>query len=311
MFNPGKVWSDREGNVIQAHGGGILRLHDVYYWFGENKDDSTYNSGTAVMKMYAIGVSCYSSRDLYTWKNEGLALTTVSAPDHDLYPGKVLERPKVIYNKRTNRYVMWMHIDSGDYQYARAGVAVSDSPTGPYTYLGSVRPNDFKSRDMTLFVDDDDAAYLIYSTKKNSTTHLVKLSDDYLQPTDKFVELFPNRHMEAHAIFKASGRYYYLASGCTGWDPNLARAAVADSIWGPWTELGNPCRGPQSDITFLAQSTFIFSVDGHQNGFIAMFDRWRKEDLRNSRYVWLPVMLSPNGYTIPWHDKWDISIFAD
>ena len=42
----------------------------------------------------------------------------------------VIERPKVIYNDKTKKYVMWMHIDKRHYEYARAGVAVSDKVTG-------------------------------------------------------------------------------------------------------------------------------------------------------------------------------------
>jgi hypothetical protein len=53
----------------------------------------------------------------------------------------VIERPKVIYNVRTRKFVMWLHQDSPDYQAARSGVAVSDTPAGPFKYLGSFRPN--------------------------------------------------------------------------------------------------------------------------------------------------------------------------
>lgn len=37
--------------------------------------------------------------------------------------------------------MMWMHIESPDYEKAHAGVAISDSPTGLFTYLGSFKPN--------------------------------------------------------------------------------------------------------------------------------------------------------------------------
>lgn len=47
-------------------------------------------------------------------------------------PGKVVERPKVIYNAATRQYVMWLHMDSCKYELAQAGVAVSETPTGPY-----------------------------------------------------------------------------------------------------------------------------------------------------------------------------------
>ena len=63
----------------------------------------------------------------------------------------VLERPKVLRNPQTGKFVMWMHIDSGDYELARLGVAVSDNPHGPFRYQGSFRPHGQQSRDFTVF----------------------------------------------------------------------------------------------------------------------------------------------------------------
>ena len=94
------------------------------------------------------GVSCYSSKDLLNWKFEGIVLPAVKDDEkHDLHPSKVLERPKVIYNEKTKKFVMWAHVESADYSKACAGVAVSDSPTGTFTYVGSFRPNGAMSRD--------------------------------------------------------------------------------------------------------------------------------------------------------------------
>lgn len=88
------------------------------------------------------GVACYSSKNLTDWKFEGKVLPTVDDdPTSDLHPSQVIERPKVIYNEKTGKFVMWMHIESPDYEKAHAGVAVCDSPTGTFTYLGSFKPN--------------------------------------------------------------------------------------------------------------------------------------------------------------------------
>ena len=185
-------------------------------------------------------------------------------PAHDLHPSKVCERPKVVFNARTKKFVMWMHIDSEDYKAARAGVAVADWPTGPFRYIESVRPEGQDSRDQTLFQDDDGKAYRIYSSEKNPTTYISLLTDDYLKHSGKFVRVFDGRNMEAQVVFKRAGKYWFIASGCTGWAPNAARSAVADSIWGPWTELGNPCRGPEAEITFRGQSTFVCRSPGER-----------------------------------------------
>jgi len=136
-FKPGQIWPDNEGKHINAHGGGIIYYNDTYYWFGEyrlprsEKDKSRY------------GVSCYSSKDLLNWKNEGLALKVINDTASILSPGCVIERPKVIFNKKTGKFVMWFHheLKGQGYKAALTGVAVSDNVTGPYKYIRSLRPN--------------------------------------------------------------------------------------------------------------------------------------------------------------------------
>ena len=77
------------------------------------------------------------------------------------------------------------------------------------------------------------------------------LTDDYLKPSGRFTRNFIKESREAPAVFKHKGKYYMLSSGCTGWDPNVAEIAVADSIMGTWKTIGNPCTGPDADKTFL------------------------------------------------------------
>lgn len=120
-----------------------------------------------------LGISCYSSKDLWTWKFEGMALRGERTDKNcDLYFTNVVERPKVIYNERTKNYVMWMHIDNGNYSKAAVGVAVSTQPEGPFDYMGSRRPHGCDSRDMTVFKDDNGDAYIIYSSETNSELHV-------------------------------------------------------------------------------------------------------------------------------------------
>lgn len=304
-IRPGEVWADTAGRPIQAHGGGILQDGDMFYWFGENKGGKT--SGGFLNRIDVIGMSCYSSADLVHWKNEGLALPAVKDdPKSDLAPSRVLERPKVIYNRKTGKYVMWMHADSADYKDARTGVAVADRPAGPYCYLGSVRPNGFESRDMTVFQDEDGKAYVFHSSENNKTMVISELSDDYLSFTGRYTRIFIGQSREAPAVFKYAGRYYVISSGCTGWAPNVAELAVADELMGEWKTLGNPCAGPGAEITFRAQSTFVLPVPGRDHLMIAMFDRWNPADLGDSRYVWLPVEIRSGEITIPWRDEWEI-----
>ena len=306
-FLTGKTWKDTEGQPINAHGAGILYHNGTYYMFGEIKKGKTWlvaNQSWEDYRVPAGGVSCYSSKDLVQWKYEGVALSPVTGDKmNDLDTSKVIERPKVIYNKRTKKFVMWMHVDANDYSYSQAGVAVSNKPAGPYTYLGSVKPNGQMARDMTLYKDDDEKAYLIYSSENNKTMHVCLLTDDYLSPTTNYSRITSAHDREAPAVFKYNSKYYLITSDCTGWSPNPATCAVADSLLGEWKQYGNPCKGPGAENTFQSQSTYVLPMPGHHNTFIFMADRWNKLNLEESGYIWLPLKMVDGKPIIEWVKK--------
>jgi hypothetical protein len=380
-FVQDQSWPDDKGEAINAHGGSVMFHDGFYYWFGESyPDPKDTDPGTT-------GVHCYSSTDLYNWKDEGVVLARVKDPQSDISEGCIIERPKVLRNPGTGKFVMWFHLERKGHGYsdARCGVAVADKPAGPYTFVRSERPDagvlplnvteqerrelasiqqpqknaggvdekaprissafirDFPtgqmSRDMTLFMDDDGIAYHVFASEDNATLHIAQLGDDYLSHNGKWTRVLIGDCNEATAVCKAKGRYWLVTSGCTGWDPNTARLSVADSIWGPWKVLGNPLadgerpagmprlcvedwkkqgqpsvggdgkNNPGAEKTFGGQSTFIFPVNGKSDAFIAMFDIWRPNQQAASGYVWLPVVVEKDLFTIPWRDRWDLSVF--
>ena len=131
----GQLWMDTEGNHINAHGGNIIQYGDTYYWYGENRP---YRGFTT-----EAGVGVYSSKDLKTWKNEGIALAVSEEAGHDIERGCIMERPKVLYNAKTNKFVMLFHLElkGRGYEAARVAFAVSDTPTGPFRFVRSTRVN--------------------------------------------------------------------------------------------------------------------------------------------------------------------------
>lgn len=328
IIRPGSIFLDTNGDPINAHGGGFLFHKNVYYWYGEIKTGETYtppaNINWGGSRIDLVGISCYSSTDLIHWEFRGNVLPALTDdPSHDLYFKNVAERPKVVYNSLTNKFVMWLHVDSMDYKRARSGVAESDSPTGPFTYIQSFRPNDQMARDMTVFVDKKSSvAYLITSSEDNAVMHVSELTSNYTSFTGKWERIFEGRYMEAPTIFQRGELYYFIGSGCTAWKPNAARSAVSTSIWGPWTELGNPCRGDDADTTFHSQSTFVLTIgnDGGEERFLFAADRWNEKNLSDSRYVWLPIEFAVaeeddgddevDGSERPiihWQDEWDVT----
>jgi hypothetical protein len=277
---------DTDGRPINAHGGGFLHHAGLTYWYGECRPPGPSSQNAT------IGFSCYSSPDLVAWKNEGVVLGVVRDDDsHPLASGCKMERPKVAHCARTGKFVLWWHHDLKGWGHAGAlaGVAVADSPTGPFTFLRAFKPNWWMFRDCTLFVDDDASAWLVYASDDNANLVIHRLSDDYLEPTAVAHRVFIGRYMEAPCVFKHEGNYYLVASDCTGWHPNEARSAVAPTLAGPWRELGNPCLGPGAEITFGAQSTYVLPVPGRAGEFIFMADRWVPERMEASDYLWLPI----------------------
>lgn len=135
-FRPGEKWLDNRGEHINAHGGGVLYHDGKYYWFGEHKGERSNNA--------LVGVTCYSSSDLYNWKYERVALPVVEDDeDSPIVRGCIIERPKVIYNEKTNQFVMYFHLElrRQGYHAAHVGVAVSDYIAGPYTLVKNGRVN--------------------------------------------------------------------------------------------------------------------------------------------------------------------------
>lgn len=288
------VWKDTNGQPIQAHGGMILSHENRYYWYGENKDTVTINRHVDF-----IGISCYSSDDLMNWKNEGIVLSPHDDPNHMLHRSKIVERPKVLYNKRTGKFVMWTHADTSDYYYAGVNIAIADTPIGPFTYVKSIQPNRQDSRDMTLY-EEDDTAYLIHSSNYNKTLNIARLQPDYLDVDGSYISVLTDQEREAPAILKHENRYYMVTSGCTGWEANPSLYATCPHLLGPWKLIDNPCVGPDYRTTFQGQGSYIFT---HKGQPYLMIDHWHPDDLRSSCYSWLPITFTRQGdMEIHWMD---------
>ncbi|MBO5180491.1 MAG: family 43 glycosylhydrolase [Paraprevotella sp.] len=353
VFRPGQEWPDEAGRHINAHGGNVLYHDGMYYWYGENRPYRGFTTEE--------GVEVYSSADLLHWKDEGVALAVSAEEGSPIERGCIMERPKVVYNPRTGKFVMLFHLElkGQGYAAARVGFAVGDTPVGPFRFLRSLRPNagiwpvefgkkerraarrlresDYKewwtpewrkavekglllsrdlpggqmSRDMTVFVDEDGKAYHVFSSEENLTLHLAELTDDYLDYTGRYTRIAPGGQNEAPVLFKRKGMYWLITSGCTGWAPNEARMFSASSLWGPWKQHANPCRGPQADRTFGGQGTYAFPLPDREDVVLFMADVWNPDHLRDSRHIWLPVEFDAKGVPVlRWRDSWALDEFA-
>ncbi|OJJ95025.1 hypothetical protein ASPACDRAFT_1860409 [Aspergillus aculeatus ATCC 16872] len=281
----GATWTAAGTNKhIQAHGTGLTEVDGVYYIIGEN-----HTSGSSFQS-----INCYSSTNLRDWTFENELLTLQASGD--LGPSRVVERPKVIYNDDTRKYVMWLHIDDSSYAEARAGVATSDTVCGAYTYLNASRPLGFQSRDLGLFKDTDGTGYLLTEDRANGL-RIDRLSADYLT-VESNVHLFTADY-EAPAVYKTGDTYFMFASQLSGWSPNDNKYTTATNLSGPWSDWAD--FAPSGSDTYSSQTSYVADVDGL---VMYMGDRWVSTDLASSTYIWLPLTISGTTATITSDAAW-------
>ncbi|MEO8415556.1 MAG: family 43 glycosylhydrolase [Ginsengibacter sp.] len=294
VIRPGAIWPDNNGKHIQAHGGGIIRMGATYYWYGEERSqdlDTNYRY-----------VSCYSSKDLINWQFKGNVVKM--ADPENLGRRWVLERPKVFYNKKTKKYVMYFHLDNSSYKVARVGIAVSDLADGQFTFVKSFRPLGHESRDIGQFIDDDGTAYLVFEDRPFGF-RIAKLSDDYMN-VEKEMSLV-KEHMEGGAIVHYKGLYYSIGSALTGWKPNPNKYATAASLEGPWSALQDIA--PPETNTYGSQSTMLLKVVGTKSTpVIFMADIWKPGTQWDSRYLWMPLEIGDGKLWVPEPKPWTINI---
>lgn len=263
----GELWYDINNNPIHAHGGMIIKFDNYYYWYGEDRRENFY-------------VSCYRSKNLVEWEFRNHILTTQSKMSEIRVrtnqmletedKQKVnLERPKVIYNKKTKKFVLWIHFENGEnYNDAAVALATSDTPDGDFTYHGHFNPYGCMSRDCTLFLDKDETAYFISAARDNADLHVYRLSEDYLNVDRLVHKLWQGEYREAPAVIEKDGEYVMLSSFCTGWDPNQGKYSIAKGIEEDWTDL----ELIGDETTFNSQPAFLME---YNDQLLYFGDRWR------------------------------------
>jgi len=288
-ITPGTVWNDTQGNVIQAHGEGIIEVDGKYYLLGEDK-----TNGSAFQN-----VKCYSSTDLKSWTFVSNVLTRQASGD--LGPNRIIERPHVIYNSSTSQFVMYMHVDSSDYTDRKAGVATSSTVCGSYTYRGSMKPLGHDSLDDTLF-QDGTAGYFISEDRTSAKLQIYRLSDDYLTVSTLAATL---PQYESPAVAKIGGTYFLFGSHLTGWSTNDNQYSTASSMTGPWSSWKS--FAPSGTNTCNSQTAFILPVVGSTTTtYVLLADRWNSANLADSRYIWLPLTISGTTVSTTCATSWKI-----
>jgi hypothetical protein len=314
---PGITFTDTDGNLVDAHGGGIIKVCDTFYLHGEyflsTTTDNDFN-----------GFSMYSSKDMATWKNEGMILP--QQPSGQLGPNRKGERPHIIQCPSTGEYVLYAHSADVTYEVDKEVVyATSPTVNGVYSFKGSLTNSSgtiAAHSDMSALTDGNNA----YVVTESGWLYTLA-SDCHSWVSDKqFPAVNGNTSgSEAPTVFKAGSTYYWIGSDKTGWRANDDFYSTAPAITGPWTFQGDIAPigtdgGPNDKLTWMTQTTWVMPIAGSK-GTVYMYwgDHWYGDQSTAdpgqhnylTTYVFQPFVFTGTAISLPVYEvSWKLDVGA-
>lgn len=217
-------------------------------------------------------MDAFSSPDLITWTKH----SRVISQDSIRWLRNAMWAPSII--RANGKYYFFFganNIQNND-EYGGIGVAVSDSPAGPFSdALGHPLidkiVNGAQPIDQYVYRDDDGQYYMYYGGWGHC--NVVRLTDDllHLKPFDDgtyYKEVTPEHYVEGSFMLKRKGKYYFMWSegGWTGPDYCVAYA-IADSPLGPFKRVGKILQ-QDPDVATGAGHHSVIKGKGKDNYYI-------------------------------------------
>ncbi|WP_437540648.1 glycoside hydrolase family 43 protein [Sorangium sp. So ce367] len=216
-------------------------VHDdtVYLYTGHDEDSAT---DWFTMNEWRV----YSSKDMVNWTDHGspLKFSDFSWAKGDAWAGQAIHR--------NGKFYYYVPVTSRSLNRMTIGVAVSDSPTGPFKdALGKpLITADCGDIDPTPFIDDDGQAYLYWG---NPSVCYVKLNQDMIsyqgdvvrvpmtaesfgQRTGKDDGRHKTKYEEGPWLYKRDGLYYLVYAA--GPISEYIAYSTSTKPTGPWTYRG-------------------------------------------------------------------------
>ena len=278
---------DVDGQIIDAHGGCLQFFNGTYYLYGNklgtNHDDVFLNCPFSV----------YSSPNLRDWTYRGNLLK--GAPSAYYY------RPYVIFNPRTKKYVLWYNWYQTLWR-GNAGVAVSDSPTGPFTIVTRrARLSGSCPGDGTLFLDNDGTAYYIYTDMDNDyAVRVEKLTPDFTD-TSRQGSYFIGFGSEAPLMFRRNDLYYILLGTLCASCKEGAEVGVETSKapLGPYKFVGEINHQSGHDAMQAGGDSTLVSDGAGTNGQVGYWRPHEKTDpFIRAQETWIAKLPATNGESL-------------
>lgn len=261
--------SEPFGNPIIRHkftADPSLLVHNGTLYLYTGHDEAPVGTEDYVMNDWL----CFSSQNLVDWTEHPVPL---KYSDFDWAKGKAYAS-KII--ERDGKFFWYAPVDHAEIPGAAIGVAVADSPTGPFRdAIGNALvtgdmtdpTNEKANIDPSVLIDDDGQAYMFWGEGK---CYFARLKSNMIELDGEITTIDLPDFSEGSHIHKR-GDWYYLSYGYQM--PEKVAYAMSRSIDGPWefkgilNELaGNSETNRPAIVDFKGKSYFFYHNGGLKNG---------------------------------------------
>jgi beta-xylosidase len=255
--------------IIHATGNPIIRheftadpaamvYNDKVYLYTGHDEAPTGKSGYVMHNW-----TCFSSSDMVNWTEHPSPLNVkdFAWAKADAWASQVIER--------NGKFYWYVAVEHGTIPGKAIGVAVSDSPTGPFkdargtalvtNDMTKAVKHSWDDIDPTVIIDKDGQAYLFWG---NGMCYYAKLKSNMTELDGPIETITLPHYTEAPWVHQRNG-WYYLSYAYEF--PEKIAYAMSRSINGPWVykgiinELaGNSNTNHQAIIDFKGKSYFIY-----------------------------------------------------
>lgn len=241
-----------------------------------------------------VHFDCFSSPDLVHWTKHPNILDTASVK----WAKRAMWAPSIIRKDRKYYLFFGANDIQSDKETGGIGVAVSDSPDGPFRdYLGKPLVDRFHNGaqpiDQFVFQDTDGSYYLIYGGWRHC--NIAKLNSDFtgfvpFSDGTTFKEITPEGYVEGPTMFIRNNKYYFMWSegNWTGPDYSVAYA-IADSPFGPFKRIEKILNQNPAIATGAGHHSVI-NLPGEDQWYIIYHRRPLTENDGNSRETCIDVL---------------------
>lgn len=228
----------------------------------------------------------FSSKDLVHWQDQGTIFNSTDT-EYGVGNGLTLGAPDCIYYKG-NYYLYYCMYGN------RMGVAIADSPAGPFKNLGNVTPADGQSIDPAVFVDDDGSCYYFWGQFHLNGGKLDKDMKTVIPETinSNILTEHEQGFHEGASIRKINGIYYMTYTDISRGRACCLAYATAKSPLGPYKKRG-----------IIIDNTGCDSGDWNNHGSIEVFKdklyvfyhRSSQNSIYNRRVCIEPLSMNSSG----------------